>query len=272
MDTVTGATAPVEARLAATLLLVRDGACGLEVLMIQRHHEMAFASGAAVFPGGKVTEWDDEPHFAARGAGQGDLDREQRAARVAAIRETYEECGLLLAREAAGTTLLGHQRLAALRLRWQERIAGGGSGFADMVRQEGVELAADLMLPFAHWVTPAASPKRFDTRFFIAPAPAGQLAQHDGSEAVDAFWVRPADALDGCAQGARTIMYPTLSNLALLADSADVASALSAARRRPLQRIEPTLVRRSDGKLLPTLAAGAGYPALPDRLLDRVAR
>lgn len=272
MDTVTGATAPVEARLAATLLLVRDGACGLEVLMIERHHEMAFASGAAVFPGGKVTEWDDDPHVAARCAGQGDLDREQRAARVAAIRETYEECGVLLAREAAGTTILGRERLAALRLRWQERIAGGGSGFADMVRKEGLELAVDLMLPFAHWVTPAASPKRFDTRFFISPAPAGQLAQHDGSEAVDAFWVRPADALDGCTQGTRTIMYPTLSNLALLAGSADVAGALSATRRRPLQRIQPTLVRRGDGKLLPTLPGGASYPALSDRLLDRVAR
>jgi len=137
---------------------------------------------------------------------------------------------------------------------------------------EGLELALDLMLPFAHWVTPEASPKRFDTHFFISPAPAEQLAQHDGSEAVDAFWVRPAVALDGCAQGTRTIMYPTLSNLALLADSTDVASALGATRRRPLQRVQPTLVRRGDGKLLPTLAAGAGYPTLPDRLLDRVAR
>jgi 8-oxo-dGTP pyrophosphatase MutT (NUDIX family) len=253
MDKATGATAPIKASLAATLVLVRDGACGLEVLMIVRHHGMAFASGAAVFPGGKVTQWDDDT-------------------RVAAIRETYEECGVLLAREAGGTTLLGRERLGALRLRWQQRIAQEGSGFADMVCEEGLELAVDLMQPFAHWVTPAAAPKRFDTHFFIAPAPAGQLAQHDGSEAVDAFWVRPADALDHCAQGTRTIMYPTLSNLALLAESADVASALSAARSRPLQRIQPTLTRRADGKLLPTLPPDAGYPALPDELLDRVAR
>jgi len=192
--------------------------------------------------------------------------------RVTAIRETYEECGVLLAREAGSTTLLGRQRLSALRLQWQERIARADSGFADMVCEEGLELAIDLMLPFAHWVTPAVAPKRFDTHFFIAPAPDGQQAHHDGSEAVDAFWIRPADALEHCALGSRTIMYPTLSNLALLARSEDVASALSATRSRPLQKIQPTLTRRPDGKLLPTLAPDAGYPALADRLLDRVAR
>lgn len=272
MDAMTGASAPVAARLAATLVLVRDGSRGLEVLMIVRHHELAFASGAAVFPGGKVTEWDDDPRLAARGAGREGLDRWQRSAHVAAIRETFEECGVLLAREAGVATLLGRERLDALRLQWQEGIAGGGSGFADMVCEEGLELAVDLMLPYAHWVTPAVSPKRFDTHFFIAPAPPEQLAQHDGSEAVAAFWVRPADALAECAQGTRTIMYPTLSNLALLSESPDVASALNATRRRPLRRIQPTLSRRPDGKLLPTLAADAGYPALPDQLLDRVAR
>ena len=272
MDTNTGATAPVEARLAATLVLVRDGVSGLEVLLIQRHHETAFASGAAVFPGGKVTEWDDDPRLAARGAGQEPPHPEPRATRIAAIRETYEECGVLLAREVGGTDMLRRERLDGLHLRWQERIAGGASGFADMVCEEHLELAVDLMLPFAHWVTPAAAPKRFDTHFFMAPAPAEQVARHDGSEAVDAFWVRPADALDDCARGTRTIMFPTLCNLALLADRADVASALSATRRRPLQRIQPTLTRRADGKLLPTLPPDAGYPALPEQLLDRVAR
>lgn len=272
MKTAMVTAAPVPARLAATLVLVRDGTRGLEVLMIVRHHEIDFAGGAAVFPGGKVTDWDHDRRLAARSpAAEGD-DGFRYAARIAAIRETYEECGVLLARAVGSSTLLGRERLEALRLPWQERLARAGSGFADMVCAEGLEPATDLMLPFAHWVTPEVSPKRFDTHFFIARAPAGQVARPDASEAVEAFWVRPADALAECAQGGRTFMFPTVANLALLAQSADVAQALEAARRRPLQKVQPTLIRRADGKLLPTLGPDAAYPALAGPLLDRVAR
>lgn len=261
---------PAVAAVAATLVLVRDGPQGLETLMVVRHHEIDFARGAAVFPGGKMSASDSDPRIAGR-VGGGHLPGEQRfALRVAAVRETFEESGLLLARHG-GAMIDGTQR-AALHQRWQARVATGGNAFVDMVCEEDLELALEQLVPYAHWVTPEVSPKRFDTHFFIAAAPAGQVAQHDGSEAVDSFWIRPADALDDCAQRRRTIIFPTLCNLALLAQTGDVAGAVQAARSRPVRRIQPTLTQRADGKRVPTLPAGAGYPALSDELMDRVAR
>lgn len=268
-------TTPLEPQpapaLAATVLLVRDGAQGLEVLMVVRHHEIDFASGAAVFPGGKVSPHDHDPRLAARCTGVDGLSDALRALRVAAARETFEECGVLLVRDAQGCEP-GQQRLAAIRARWQERIAQAGSAFVDLVREEDLQLACDNLQPYAHWVTPVVAPKRFDTHFFIVATPPDQVAVHDGSEAVDSFWTRPADALQDCLQGRRTIIYPTLANLALLAQSPSVAHAIDAARRRPLQCLLPTIVKRADGKRVPELPADAGYPTLAPALMDLVAR
>jgi 8-oxo-dGTP pyrophosphatase MutT (NUDIX family) len=258
------------AAVAATVVIVRDGPHGLEVLMVVRHHEIDFARGAAVFPGGKISASDRDPRVAARCTVPPGLDDQQRALRVAAVRETFEESGLILARRN-GALLDGAQR-AALHRRWGERVAAGGEAFVDMVCDEALELALETLLPFAHWVTPEIAPKRFDTHFFIAAAPPGQVAQHDGSEAVDSFWVRPADALDDCEQGRRTIIFPTLVNLALLAQSAEVAGALAAARARPVTRIQPTLGKRADGKTVPILPVDCGYPTLTAGLMNLVAR
>ena len=261
---------PAVAAVAATVVLVRDGPHGLETLMVVRHHEIDFARGAAVFPGGKLSVSDSDPRIAGRVRG-GHLPGEQQfALRVAAVRETFEESGLLLAR-LGGAMIDGTQR-AALHQRWQARVSSGGNAFVDMVCEEDLELALEQLVPYAHWVTPEVSPKRFDTHFFIAAAPAGQVAQHDGSEAVDSFWVRPADALDDCAQRRRTIIFPTLCNLALLAQTGDVAGAVQAARSRPLRRIQPTLGKRADGKLIPVLGPDCGYPELSPDLMNLVAR
>ncbi len=261
---------PAVAAMAATLVLVRDGPQGLETLMVVRHHEIDFARGAAVFPGGKTSASDSDPRIAARVPGGQLPDDQQFALRVAAIRETFEESGMLLARYG-GALIDGAQR-AVLHQRWQARVAAGGHAFVDMVCEEDLELALEQLVPYAHWVTPDVSPKRFDTYFFIAAAPAGQVAQHDGSEAVDSFWVRPADALEDCAQRRRTIIFPTLCNLALLARTGDVAGAVQAARSRPVQRIQPTLGKRADGKLIPVLAPDCGYPELSPDLMNLVAR
>lgn len=268
---MTGHNVPAVPAMSATVVLVRDAAHGLEVLMVVRHHEIDFATGAAVFPGGKVSHGDRDPQLASRCAGLAGFNDDMRALRVAAIRETFEECGLLLARDAQGR-MPDRAQLGALRARWQERIAQPGTAFVDMVDQEALMLACDSLQPFAHWVTPEVSPKRFDTHFFIAAAPAEQVAVHDGSEAVDSFWARPADALADCEQRRRTIIFPTLANLALLAQSASVADALAAARNRPPLRILPTLAQRADGKRVPTLPPEAGYPALSNALMELVAR
>ncbi|MGK2899710.1 MAG: NUDIX hydrolase [Burkholderiaceae bacterium] len=272
MDAPLPRTTPAVPVTAATVVLVRDGAQGLEVLMVVRHHEIDFARGAAVFPGGKVAASDQDPRLASRIAGLGDLGAAQAAVRIAAIRETFEESGLLLAREGPSGSLLGGSRLDAVHGRWKEAIAGGGQAFVDMVCEEALHLAGDVLQPFAHWVTPEHSPKRFDTHFFIAAAPIEQLARHDGFEAVDSMWIRPIDALQDCEAGQRTIIFPTLANLALLAQSADAAAAIEAARRRAPLRILPVLGKRADGKRIPVLPPEAGYPALSETLMNQVAR
>lgn len=261
---------PAAAAPAATVLLLRDGAPGLEVLMVLRHHEIDFARGAAVFPGGKVCAADGDGRWLARCGGAASLDDVQRTLRIAAVRETFEECGLLLARR--GGRLVDGDERHAIRERWHARVVADATAFVDLAVEEALEPALDLLLPFAHWVTPAVSPKRFDTHFFVALAPPGQVAVHDGSEAVDSFWTQPSAALRQCERRERVIIYPTLCNLALLARSANVGDALAAARARPVARLQPTLARRADGKTIPVLPDDSGYPPLSSALMDLVAR
>jgi hypothetical protein len=121
-------------------------------------------------------------------------------------------------------------------------------------------------------VTPEISPKRFDTYFYIAEAPPGQVAAHDGREAVDSFWIRPHDALRDCEVRRRVIIFPTLCNLVLLGTSTDAAHALAAAKARPVRRIQPTLGLHTDGRRIPVLPADSGYPPLSAALMDLVAR
>jgi len=216
----------VPPKLAATVLLVRDGPQGLQVFMVVRHHQIEFASGALVFPGGKVDRED-------RDLAGGDDDR---AARIAAIRETYEECGVMLAEGSASSTAPFYQRL----------------------RDERLNLALDALVPFAHWITPPILPKRFDTRFFIIAAPAEQIALHDGGEAVDSVWIEPARALAEAAEGRRTLLLPTKLNLELLGRSETVVHAIAAARARKPVAVEPRATKTATGYRL-SIPADAGY-------------
>ena len=219
--------------LAATVLLVRDGPAGLQVFMVVRHHKIEFASGALVFPGGKA-----EPEDCALAG-----DDVEAIARVAAIRETYEECGVLLARRRGGGPL------AASTLPFRERLAA-----------ENLELALEALTLFAHWITPPILPKRFDTRFYIVEAPADQAAAHDGGEAVDSVWIEPQKALAEGRQGLRTLVLPTRLNLELLGASATVRAAVDAAGSRLVKPIEPIATKTANGYRL-SIPSGAGYGA-----------
>ncbi|HUI17235.1 MAG TPA: NUDIX hydrolase [Alphaproteobacteria bacterium] len=225
---------------AATLLLLRDGAAGIEILMTVRHRAIAFGSGAMVFPGGKVDRTDREliPFCAEAG-------RPEEAAlvpRIAAIRETFEECGLLLARAAGGTALLGEREVAPLRRRHVE-----GAGFKSLLEVEHLQLASDLLVPFAHWITPITSPKRFDTLFFMAEAATDQVARHDGREAVELAWLAPRQAIAEGEDGRRTLMFATYVNLLKLASYGNAKEALAAARQRPIVTVVPELVEAAGG-------------------------
>jgi 8-oxo-dGTP pyrophosphatase MutT (NUDIX family) len=242
-------------RLAATVLLVRDRAAGLEVFMVERHHQIEFATGALVFPGGKVDPADADPSLRARCGESLASDDDARALRVAAIRETFEECGVLLAR-ARGET----------RLFTSPRGVEADAEFAALVARQDLLLACDLLVPFAHWITPALVPKRFDTHFFIAAAPEDQLALHDGHESVDSVWISPEAALREAETGRRTIIYPTLMNLVRLAESRSVSDALERAKRQPIVTVQPAVARGADGKPALAIPEDAGYPPLPPAL------
>ena len=141
------------------------------------------------------------------------MDAAGLALRVAAIRETFEEAGILLARPAGGSALLTDAEMAAFEGQDFSAVVGGGA----------VELATDLLVPFAHWITPAGQPKRYDTHFFLAPMPPAQTAAHDGHEAVDTTWITPAAAISGGRRGVYTVVFATRLNLQKLGRSADVA-------------------------------------------------
>ena len=239
-------TEPAPARLAATLLLVRDGAEGLEVFMVARHRQIDFASGALVFPGGRV-EPEDET------LGGDAYDLRERALRVGAIRETFEECGVLIARARGEGVWLDAARTSAIAAR------ASGVSFGELVAREKLELGLEALIPFAHWITPKSMPKRFDTAFYITEAPPGQLALHDGSESVDSVWISPRGALEAAERGEYTIVPVTQLNLRLLGQGHDVASALAAARARRIVTVEPRPEKRAQGwRMHIPLEAGYG--------------
>jgi 8-oxo-dGTP pyrophosphatase MutT (NUDIX family) len=228
---------PVPARPAATVLLLRDGASGLEVFMVVRHRAIEFAGGALVFPGGRVEEGDG-PLGGADPLG---------AFRVAGIRETFEECGVLLARPRGGAALVGAERLLEIADRHHAALLGNRRTLPEALDAEDLEPATDAMVHWAHWVTPASRSKRFDTQFFLAAAPPDQLAVHDGLESVDSVWIAPAQAVAEADRGERRLVFATRKNLEKLARHTTVAGAMAAARAATVVRVEPEMVRAGEG-------------------------
>jgi len=228
-------SSPVTPTPASSVLLVQDGEDGLEVFMLKRHIDSDFVGGAYVFPGGKVDNTDLDMPEGTTGQGLDEFG-------VAAVRETFEESGVLLAHRgevpvsAELTTSPEFQkartRLASLDDHWDWRPW--------LVRQE---LTLDRLPWLAWWVTPEGVHRRFNTRFYIAECPADQIAQHDGKETTDSMWIRPAEALALQQRGDVSIILPTRKILTGLAshDKVNAAIAETATRAQQPTRIEPTI-------------------------------
>jgi 8-oxo-dGTP pyrophosphatase MutT (NUDIX family) len=237
---------------ASTVLLVRD-APGLEVLMVRRSAGMAFGASAWVFPGGKVASADSDPAW--DDLSDGTYDHYDRSLRIAAAREVFEESGLLLATRGGGEVDAdGSASFDAMRA----GVEADPSLLLRLVREAGIRLTLDRLVPFAHWITPAFEPRRFDTHFFLVYAPADQVVRHDGREAVDHQWVAPQDLLDKRKRGEAKLMFPTRLNLEVLARSANADAAVAAASARKVVTVEPRIEDRADGKVL-VIPAEAGY-------------
>jgi 8-oxo-dGTP pyrophosphatase MutT (NUDIX family) len=259
---------PVTPVPAATLVLLRDrSGGGVEILLIQRHRASKFAAGDHVFPGGKI-EVDDNPDDAARwcaGLDVGDAARvlglaaDGRAALgywVGAIREAFEEVGVLLAVDADGRPpRLAADRLAAYRAACQR----DNRAFWDMVRAEGLTLTTDRLAYFAHWITPEENPLRFDTRFFAAPMPEGQVAQADEREIVAVRWLSPREAFEAQRGGEISLRRPTVANLRLFEDATSVADAVARLGGREIPTIRPRVITDADGKPRALLPGDPGW-------------
>lgn len=240
----------------ATVLLLRQGATGVEVFMVKRHHAIDFASGALVFPGGKVAKDDAQADLAA--CCRGRWDEVERAFRLAAIREAFEESGVLLARRRGQGALLDGAAAAALA-DWREPLSRGQRSLGALAQAADLEFALDLLLPYAHWVTPEFMPKRFDTKFYAAAAPLDQLAAHDGSESVDSLWVDPAEALEGAEAKRYTIVFATRMNLVKLTGVRDLPALLDRIGSQKIITIKPERDDNAPGGPVVRIPAEAGY-------------
>ena len=250
----------------ATIMLLRQDPEGMEVFMVVRHHQIDFASGALVFPGGKADPQDFEENLLPWLHGQ-DSDRDMRAIQVSAIREAFEECGVLLAREKGGTELVNAELVATLD-QYREPLNSGDLSLIDFLQTNQLVLACDTLVHFAHWITPEGMPKRFDTHFYLALAPDDQIALHDGYESVDSVWIRPQDALDEAKAGTKTIIFPTLRNVERLATTDTPETSIAAAQATPVIPILPWTEKRDDGMYV-CIPTDAGYAVCEEKFPER---
>jgi len=211
--------------------------------MVRRHEGTAFMAGAFVFPGGSVDATD-------RALAPGDL--EDAPFRVAAARELFEEAGVLLARrgDTGAFASLGDDDVKRRLIQYRGQVHDGREPFSTVLERERLQLALDLLVPFAHWVTPPVDTRRFDTRFFITRVPPDQAAAHDNTETIDSAWMTATQALDRCRRGDIVLPPPTWTTLREIEPFGSVDAALAWARRRTIQRREPKFVVENGVKML----------------------
>ncbi|HUS60842.1 MAG TPA: hypothetical protein VMY34_01515 [Acidimicrobiales bacterium] len=247
----------VQLRDAATVMLVRDVADGMEVFMLRRNLNSDFIGGADVFPGGAVDEADRHADLGRVCEGRTDYQASDAlgvisgglAYWVAAVRECFEEAGVLLAYAADGRVVsLADPPTAARFAGHRAAVYAGERRLVEVCEEEGLRLAVDQMHYFSHWITPEGPPRRYDTRFFVAAAPPEQEPLHDDRETIATLWVRPADALDRHRRGELDLIFPTIKNLEAIGRfdrSQDLLDHAAAVQHIPA--IQPRIVMDATG-------------------------
>jgi 8-oxo-dGTP pyrophosphatase MutT (NUDIX family) len=270
-DVIEGRKEPVTPRDAATVMLLRPAVLaresdetgrGFEVYMLCRKPTMAFAPGAYVFPGGSVDQRDADEEVAWAGPDVGTWGRQlattpqlARALVCAAVRETFEESGVLLAGPTAETVVAD-----TTGDDWEadrQGLLDRSQSLAEMLAARGLILRSDLLRPWSRWITPALEPRRFDARFFAAALPEGQRTRDVGGEASAVQWISPAAALDAGRANQIELWFPTAMTLAELADHDDIDSVL-AARREIAPRLPELSVE--DGEVWLSAPGDKEYP------------
>lgn len=239
-------------REAATVVIIRDGAAGIEVFCVRRHAQSAFMGGALVFPGGKVDAKDQDPRW---------FDRTTSVDPRSSIFSTDPAHALALAVAACRETLEEGRILPTLPLLSDEVLSellrdAQSEGFLEVLMRREIVLDVARMAPFARWVTPEAESRRFDARFYLLAAPEGQSGKHDEHETTMSLWAKPKDVLDAAAEGRFFLAPPTARTLELLAKEHDVQSAFQLAARQTLLPVCPEFVAED-----PPFIALPGDPA-----------
>lgn len=256
--------AVVSARPAASVILLRDAPGGIQAWLLRRVQRMAFAAGMTVFPGGRVDERDGAPGLPWAGDDPGRSAARLavptatvRASMVAAVRETFEETGVLLTRPPYASS---DDAEATRWLRGRRReVEAGQRAFADLLSELGLAVDAALIRPWARWITPAQEGRRYDTVFYVAALPIGADAQPGTTEAEQAQWLRPPDALAQYAAGHRPMLAPTVVTLGELAAFDRVEDVLAAANARSLDAVRPTVAVGPDGAQTVVLPDGRTF-------------
>ncbi len=252
---------------AATITLVRDTGSGYEVLLLQRNHQSGFMPGMFLFPGGALDAEDaaadltalccgvvEEEASRALGTAQAAL-----AYWAAAIRECFEEAGVLLAYEPSGALVkLKDESVRARYAEYRSALNAGGLPFVEVLRREGLRLATDRLTYFSHWITPVGAPRRYDTRFFVAEAPTEQDALHDNRETIHHTWIAPGEALERFRGGEFKMRTPTVKTLEEFARHGSVRELIDALRAKGhVPAMLPRLTEKGE-RLLP---GDPGYEA-----------
>jgi 8-oxo-dGTP pyrophosphatase MutT (NUDIX family) len=256
-----GERRPVEPRPSATVVLLRPADGGPEIYLLRRHGGMAFAAGMYAFPGGAVDPRDSDGAVGWAGPSAAEwsdrlecAEERARALVCAAMRETFEESGVLLAGETASTVVSD-----ATGPEWEAdraALVDRSLAFTDLLDRRGLVLRTDLIAYWAHWITPEFEPRRYDTRFFVAVMPEGQRTRDVSGEADKVAWMRPRAAIAGVDGGAMSMLPPTYLTVSEMAAYASPSEVLAAARDRVVELVMPS-IEMVDGVAMFT-GTGAG--------------
>jgi 8-oxo-dGTP pyrophosphatase MutT (NUDIX family) len=263
---------PIPVRDAATVMLVRDAADGrgpgIEVFMLRRNLKSDFVGGAYVFPGGAVDDHDRHTNLESVCIGRSDASASSQlgieggglAYWVAAIRECFEEAGVLLALDDGGELVPFDDPDVDARFQVHRKAVDSGQRrLVEICEEEGLQLAVGSIYYFSHWITPEGAPRRYDTRFFVTRAPEGQVPLHDDREVIANLWIRPGDALAQHREGLFDLIFPTMRSLVVL-DRFQTADELlvAAAAIESVPAMLPKIVEDASGYRI-LLPGDAGY-------------
>jgi 8-oxo-dGTP pyrophosphatase MutT (NUDIX family) len=248
---------------AATVILLRDKKPeGFEVFLLKRHEKSSFMGGNFVYPGGRVDQDDGSLEICSLSKGMtfddaqtilgGTFSREESFAHwIAAIRELFEEAGILLAYDQQGNLFRTRSRDEEERfLNYRELLQKGKISLCELAQREKLLLALEELYYYAHWITPEARSERFDTRFFLAQYPIGQEASHDQKETTAGIWITPRKALEENLKGEVMLSPPTLKTLEDLSRFKSIEEVLYSLKEREIRPILPILTKISDNPLI----------------------